>query len=144
MRQLHKKMIFFALLTLCTALRWSKTGIPLKKAERKVAKAERRSEKLENSEGECTVTYTPEQISIAKEAGLDTSDWDTDADFTQRRTERGSNIFVSSWTNPDGFTADHLRIPYRFKTKNFPEWRMKLMTSWLDEMSGYIDGCIEF
>ena len=138
--QSSKKMIIFELLTLCTALRWSKTGIPLKKADRKAAKAERR-EKIPEP---CTVHYTQQQISIAKEAGLNTSNWIKDPDFTPNKVERASNTFVDSWSNPDGFNADHLRIPYRFKIENYDADQMKKMRDSLDDISGYIDGCIEF
>ena len=133
-------MIFFELLTVCTALRWSKTGIPLKKAERKSAKAERR-EKLSEP---CIVHYTSQQASIAQEAGLDTSNWTVDSDSTFSKVERASSTFVKSWSNPEGFSADHLRIPFRFKTENFNEKSMQKMAGWLDDMSGYVGGCIEF
>ena len=92
----------------------------------------------------CNIRYTPQQILIAQEAGLDTSNWNTDADFTSRKAVKGSNIFADSWSNPNGFGAGHLRIPYRFKTENYSSDQMANMASWLDEMSGYIDGCIEF
>ena len=133
-------MIIFELLTLCTALKWSKTGIPLKKAERKAAKAEKR-EKLPEP---CTVHYTPQQASIAQEAGLNTSDWITEPDLTPSKIERASSTFAKSWSNPEGFSADHLRIPYRFKTENYWDVSMVAMKRWLDDISSYVEGCIEF
>ena len=125
-------MIIFKFLTLCTALKWSKTGIPLNKAERKAAKAERDLEKLgksiENDSEESSVKYTPQQILIAQEAGVDTSNWETDADFTSRITERAGMKFVSIWTNLVNFTGDHLRIPYRFKTGDYKEVDIEVYT----------------
>ena len=138
-------------------MKWSKTGIPLNKAERRAVKAKRRLEKRQSSEiGQennvppafttepCSPRYTLHQISIAQKSGLDTSNWNTDTDFKTRQIERASDIFVDSWSNPKGFSAGHLRIPYRFKTENYSTSQMKKMAMWLDEMSGYIDGCIEF
>ena len=94
--------------------------------------------------GPCNIRYTPHQVALANSAGMDTSQWRLDADFSAAAGTRGSNIFADSWSNPPGFGAPHLRVPYRFKTVNYDSAQMDNMRLWLNEMSGYIEGCIEF
>ena len=45
-------MILFELLTLCAALKWSKTGIPLNKTDRREAKSQIRSAKERSSQND--------------------------------------------------------------------------------------------
>ena len=55
-----------------------------------------------------------------------------------------SSQFIEKWGNPDGFNGNHLRVPYRFKKEQYTEEQMQVMRDALNEMSGYLDGCIEF
>ena len=61
------------------------------------------------------------KFQLPKKSGLDTSNWNIDTDFKTRQTERASDVFVDSSSNPKGFNAGHLRIPYPFKTENYSE-----------------------
>ena len=55
-----------------------------------------------------------------------------------------SSEFIEKWGNPDGFYEKHLRVPYRFKKEDYTEEQMQTMRDALNEMSGQLDGCIEF
>ena len=55
-----------------------------------------------------------------------------------------SDSYVQSWFNPGGFTENHLRIPYRFKTDNYsPDDQQKIRDA-LNDLSSELDQCIEF
>merc|ERR1711935_149875 len=96
--------------------------------------------------GSCNIRYTPHQAELAKSAGMDTSQWHVDARFASddSGTARGNNRFAMSWLSPKDFDGTHLRIPYRFKKENYNDAQMQDMSKWLNDMSGDMDGCIEF
>ena len=91
------------------------------------------------------IRFTQRQIHIAKQAGYDTSAWKRDPDLEIDTVDnRGSNKWARNWPNPAGYTGPGLRIPYRIQTADYTDDKIANIRQYLTEMSGYINGCIDF
>ena len=90
------------------------------------------------------IRFTTNQIETAQAAGIDTSSWSIDPDLEQDPTVKGSHAFASNWPNPPTYPGTNLRVPYRIKTEDFTDDEYNRITSALHEMSGYLNGCIDF
>ena len=89
------------------------------------------------------VRFTPSQIQTATAYGIDTATWAIDPELVQDLPNKASATWAPNWPSPDA-NAEHLRIPYRIKTEDFSEAEYNVIKDSLNQLSGYLNGCIEF
>ena len=53
-------------------------------------------------------------------------------------------MYVRTFNGNEGYDGTNLRIPYRFQEDAFTEQHQHDIQKWLDELSSYLGGCIEF
>ena len=94
------------------------------------------------------IIYTPYQIEKLEENGIDTTNYPVDLSLSEVSIEKGVGTDVpwrAVWQNPEGYSGSGLIIPYRFQKQGaFSTTQEKDIEAWLDELSGYLDGCVSF
>ena len=89
--------------------------------------------------------FTPYQIEVARKLGLDVKKWPIDPNANPSRDAWFEDSpWNKLWSNPEGYQGTNLRIPYRFQPGAFTPDMVKDITLWLEELGGYVNGCIEF
>ena len=92
------------------------------------------------------IRYTPSQALMGSRFGFNVEKWSIVA--PQQLHPRGgwfeASIWNRLWTNPISYNGPNLRIPYRFQKNAFTQQQQSNIAQWLVELSGYVDGCIEF
>lgn len=89
--------------------------------------------------------FTPYQIELGRKLGLDVKQWPIDPNANPSRDAWFEDSpWNKLWSNPEGYEGTNLRIPYRFQAGAFTPDMVKDITLWLEELGGYVNGCIEF
>lgn len=92
------------------------------------------------------IRYTPGQAKMGSKFGFNVEKWPivTPQQLHPRGGWFEGSIWNRLWTNPINYNGPNLRIPYRFQKNAFTQQQQSNIDLWLGELSGYVDGCIEF
>ena len=91
------------------------------------------------------IKFTPAQVQFGSRFGFNVDQWRV---LPELMLQRGgwfeTSVWNRLWTNPLDYNESNLRIPYRFQKNAFTQHQQSNIELWLNELSGYVDHCIEF